>query len=67
MQEVSSSLPTEPAQLYLSNPALPATSVYIYLLLTSVLWAWVFSPSDCFLQNLAPSRRLSRLCLVQIV
>lgn len=42
MSEVSSSLPTEPALVYLSDPALPG-NICVHLLTPHILlWVWVF-------------------------
>lgn len=48
MSEVSSSLPTGPALVYLSDPALPGYFCVRLLPLTSVLWVWVFPLTPLF-------------------
>lgn len=68
MSEVSSSLPTEPALVYLSDPALPGY-ICVHLLSPHIRIVGVGIPplpATAF-QNPAPSRRFLRLCLIQIV
>lgn len=68
MSEVSSSLPTEPALVYLSDPALPG---YICVhLLTPHILLWVLGippPPSAAFQNPTLSMRFLQFCLVQIV
>lgn len=65
MSEVSSSLPTEPALVYLSDPARPG---YMDLRLTSYCGLG-YSPtsSRAAFQNPARSMRFLRFCLVRRV
>jgi hypothetical protein len=66
MEEVSSSVPTEPTLLYLPAPTLPG-HICIHLFIPGILlWAWVPPPMASF-KTLPPSRRLFRLCCVQAV
>lgn len=69
MSEVSSSLPTEPALVYLSDPALPGY-ICVHLLSPHIRIVGVGIPplpATASFQNPAPSRRFLRLCLIQIV
>lgn len=67
MSEVSSSLPTEPALVYLSDPALPGY-ICVHLLIPHIRIVGVgIPPTHTAFQNPALSTRFLRFCLVQIV
>lgn len=57
MEEVSSSLPTEPVLLYLSAPNRPGhICTRLFIPHIRIVGVGTSSPSNCFFQNFAPKQ-----------